>query len=609
LRRITLDDANSSQNPAVLRHPNGFPFALNNSFRGGDTVQNAIGILGFDFSLYRIFPTGPADYAAANPRPALPEPVGGTVRVAALNTLNFFVTADYPAGNPLDNKCGPLNNMECRGWDSDQATEYTRQRDKLLTALAGLDADIIGLNELENSTGVEPLASIVSGLPGYAYIDTGTIGTDAIKVGLIYRPAVVTPVGDFKLLTSAVDSRFIDTKSRPSLAQTFIVNATGAKFTVVVNHFKSKGSACDDVSDPDLGDGQGNCSQTRKAAAEALVDWLATDPTGSGDPDFLIVGDLNSYAMEETIAAIKLGADDTASTDDDYTNLIAHFQGEYAYSYTFDGQAGYLDHALANASLFPQITGAADWHINSDEPDVLDYDTSFKPPAQDALYAVDPYRTSDHDPVVIGLNPINYPPTADAGGPYSVYENGSVALSATGADPEGTPVSFAWDLDNNGSFETSGQNVIFSAAGLTAPATVTVKVQVTDAFDNSTVAETTINVLFNFAGFFAPVDNAPIFNIVNAGQAIPLKFSLGGYHGLNIFAVGYPISQQVACDLSNVDGIEETVAAGSSSLTYNSATDQYNYAWKTNKAWSGTCRQLIIQLTDGTIHIAYFFFR
>ena len=76
-----------------------------------------------------------------------------------------------------------LNNVECRGWDSDQTTEFTRQRDKLLTALAGLDADVIGLNELENSTGVEPLASIASGLPGYAYINTGTIGTDAIKVG------------------------------------------------------------------------------------------------------------------------------------------------------------------------------------------------------------------------------------------------------------------------------------------------------------------------------------------------------------------------------------------------------------------------------------------
>ena len=142
--------------------------------------------------------------------------------------------------------------------------------------------------------------SIVSGMPGYDYIDTGTIGTDAIKVGLIYRPAVVTPVGAFKTADLGCDPRFIDTKSRPSLAQTFEVNATGARFTVVVNHLKSKGSDCNDVGDPDLGDGQGNCSQTRRAAAQALVDWLATDPTGSGDPDFLIMGDLNSYAQEDT---------------------------------------------------------------------------------------------------------------------------------------------------------------------------------------------------------------------------------------------------------------------------------------------------------------------
>ena len=147
-----------------------------------------------------------------------------------------------------------------------------------------------------------------------------------------------------------------------------------------VNHLKSKGSDCDDVGDPDLGDGQGNCSQTRTLPPQALVDWLATDPTGSGDPDFLIMGDLNSYAQEDPIDAIKAGSDDTAGTGDDFTNLIAHFQGTYAYSYTFDGQAGYLDHALANASLLAQVTGAADWHINSDEPDVLDYDTTFKPP-------------------------------------------------------------------------------------------------------------------------------------------------------------------------------------------------------------------------------------
>ena len=492
LSRITLDDNQSAQNPATLRHPNGSPFSLSNLFRGGDTVQNTVGVLGFDFNLYRIFPTGPADYTAANPRPASPEPVGGTVRVAAMNTLNFFVTADYPSG-VLDNKCGPLNNVECRGWDSDQPLEFTRQRDKLLTALSGLNADIIGLNELENSTGVEPLSSIVSGMPGYDYIATGTIGTDAIKVGMIYRPAVVTPVGDFKLLTSAVDPRFIDTKSRPSLAQTFEVNATGARFTVVVNHLKSKGSACDDVGDPDLLDGQGNCSQTRRAAAEALVDWLATDPTGSGDPDFIIVGDLNSYAMEDTLTEIKAGSDDSVGTGDDFTNLINHFQGTYAYSYTFDGSAGYLDHALANASLFPQITGAADWHINSDEPDVLDYDTSFKPAAQDALYEVNAYRTSDHDPVVIGLVP-NAPPTVDAGGSYAVNEGSAVTLNATGSDPNGDSLTYAWDLDNNGSFETAGQSVSFSAAALDGPSSYTVKVKATDPLGLSAESTATVNV-------------------------------------------------------------------------------------------------------------------
>ncbi len=404
LSRITLDDVQSAQNPSVLRHPNGLAFSLSNRFRGGDTVANAVGVLGYDFGLYRVVPTGPADYTVANPRPASPGSVGNTnLRVAAMNTLNFFLTADYPSSNPLDNDCGPLNTLECRGWDSDQALEFTRQRDKLLAALSGLDADIIGLNELENTTGVEPLADIVAGLPGYAYINTGTIGTDAIKVGLIYRTAKVAPVGGFQILDSTDDPRFIDTKSRPALAQTFEDLSNGQRFTVVVNHLKSKGSACDDVGDPDGGDGQGNCSGTRTLAAQALVDWLATDPTGSGDPDFLIMGDLNSYAQEDPIDAVKAGADDTAGTSDDYANLIYDYQGAFAYSYTFDGQAGYLDHALANGSMAAQVTGAADWHINSDEPDVLDYDTSFKPAAQDALYESNAYRSSDHDPVVVGL--------------------------------------------------------------------------------------------------------------------------------------------------------------------------------------------------------------
>ena len=123
----------------------------------------------------------------------------------------------------------------------------------------------------------------VNGAGTYDYVSTGTIGTDAIKVALIYKPASVSLVGSYAILDSSVDSRFIDTKNRPTLAQTFMDSSTGGVFTVAVNHLKSKGSACNDVGDPDLGDGAGNCNLTRKAAAEAMVDWLATDPTGSGD--------------------------------------------------------------------------------------------------------------------------------------------------------------------------------------------------------------------------------------------------------------------------------------------------------------------------------------
>jgi predicted extracellular nuclease len=420
LRRITLDDNQSAQNPAVLRHPNGSAFTLANRFRGGDTVRNAVGVLGWDFSLYRIFPTAAADYEATNPRPAAPSPVGGSIRVAAMNTLNYFVSPDtiQEAANapddPADNVCGPIPSLECRGWDGDQPTELSRQRTKLLEALAGLNADVLGLNELENTKNVDPLTDPVNGIvPGlnaklgagtYAAIETGTIGTDAIKVGLIYKPAKVTPVGSFRLLTSAVDPRFIDTKSRPALAQTFESRENGARFTVVVNHLKSKGSDCNDVGDPDTGDGQGNCNKTRTAAAQALVDWIETDPTGSGDADFLIMGDLNSYAKEDPIQAIQAGADDTAGTADDWTNLVARDLGTYAYSYVFDGMSGYLDHALGNASIEPQVAGVAEWHINADEPDVLDYDTSFKPAAQEALWEPNGYRTSDHDPVIVGLD-------------------------------------------------------------------------------------------------------------------------------------------------------------------------------------------------------------
>jgi len=415
LNKITLDDGRSTQNPDPAIHPNGSIFDLNNLFRGGDTAANVTGVMDYSFGLYRIQPTQGADYTSTNPRTAAPDPVGGDIKVASFNVLNYFTTLDYPTGDPLDNKCGPLENQECRGADADQPLEFTRQRDKIIAALTAIDADVVGLLEIENNVNDDAVIDLVNGLNAaygaavYDYVSTGPVGTDAIKVALIYKPAAVSLVGGHAILDSSVDSRFLDTKNRPTLAQTFMQNNNGAAFTVAVNHLKSKGSDCNDVGDPDLGDGAGNCNLTRLAAAQALVDWLAADPTGSGDPDFLIIGDLNSYDKEDPIDAILAGSDDLLGSGDDYTDLAFAFGGEMAYSYVFDGQLGYLDYALANSSLLAQVTGATEWHINADEPDLLDYDTSFKAPAQDALYEANAYRASDHDPVIVGLD-LNAPP-------------------------------------------------------------------------------------------------------------------------------------------------------------------------------------------------------
>ncbi|MCB0133336.1 MAG: hypothetical protein KDD78_20875, partial [Caldilineaceae bacterium] len=201
---------------------------------------------------------------------------------------------------------------------------------------------------------------------------------------------------------------------RPALAQTFEEISSGERFTAVVNHPKSKGSACDSVGDPEDPDGQGNCNGTRTKAATVLAQWLATDPTGSGDPDFLILGDLNAYAMEDPITALKNAG---------YTDLINSLLGATAYSYIFDGQSGYLDHAMAsstlaaqvnsadamganainriNSTLAAQATGVTEWHINADEPAVIDYNQDFNPAG---YYTADAYRSADHDPVMIGLN-------------------------------------------------------------------------------------------------------------------------------------------------------------------------------------------------------------
>ncbi len=433
--RIILDDGDTVQNSDPVLYPEPGGLSASNTLRSGDTVTGLTAVLEQRFSYYQLQPVGTINFSHDNARTAAPSAVGGSLKVASFNVLNYFNGNGMGGGFPTT-----------RG--ADTAQEFTRQRDKIIAAMVAIDADVYGLMEIENDgyNSSSAIQDLVNGLndataPGtFTFIDPGVsqIGTDEIAVGLIYKAGTVSPVGTATILDSSVDSNFDDTKNRPMLTQTFSEIATGEIFTVAVNHLKSKGSSCDTIGDPDTGDGQGNCNLTRTAAANAIVNYLATDPTGSNDPDFLIIGDLNSYAMEDPITAITNGG---------YTNLIAHFGGAAAYSYIFDGQSGYLDHALANSSLLAQAVGVTEWHINADEPISLDYNTEYKSAGQiSSFYSPDAYRASDHDPVIIGLALGGTPPTATPTTPPATATNTPPPPTATNTPlptATGTPLPTA----------------------------------------------------------------------------------------------------------------------------------------------------------------------
>lgn len=391
LDRILLDDGRSGQNPDPIRYP-APELSAYNSLRVGDRTSAIDGVLDYSAGSYRIQPLQTPTFEAANPRPAQPA-VEGRLRVASFNVLNYFNGDGKGGGFPTS-----------RG--ANTAEEFQRQKAKIVAAILASKADIVGLMEIESDGYGEfsAIADLVNGLNAslpqgqrYAFVNPNRakLGSDEIAVGLIYRGDKVRTYRSAAVLDSSVNPEFDDTRNRPTLAQTFQEINGGERLTIAVNHLKSKGSACD--GDPDTGDGQGNCNLTRARAAQALVDWLAGDPTGAKEPDRLIIGDLNSYAKEDPVNVIRSAG---------YTDLVARQAGAgKGYSYVFSGQSGYLDHALANASLARQVRGAVEWHINADEPRVLDYNVEFKTPRQqDSLYNAEPYRASDHDPVVIGID-------------------------------------------------------------------------------------------------------------------------------------------------------------------------------------------------------------
>lgn len=389
-RLLVLDDGSSLQNPSPTPY-----IGAGNTVRAGDTVNGPlVGVLdqgpinasspaAID---YRLHPTEAVSFTRANPRTTTPASVSGNVKVASFNVLNYFNGNGTGGGFPT-----------ARG--ATTAAEFERQRTKIIGAIKAINADVVGLMEIENDGygSTSAIQDLVNGLNAamgagtYAAVpdpSTGT-GTDEIKVALIYKPASVTRIGASLSDPDAVNSR-------PPLAQTFAA-LNGEKFSVIVNHLKSKGCTDSTGADLDQNDGQGCYNARRLQQAARLLSFVEQVKSNAGDDDVVLIGDMNSYGKEDPINALTAGG---------LVNQIAAYESN-AYSYVFDGELGYIDHALTTASLTTQMGGVGHWHINADEPSFLDYNLEFKQPACPAcepdLYSATPYRSSDHDPVVIGL--------------------------------------------------------------------------------------------------------------------------------------------------------------------------------------------------------------
>ncbi|MDO5624726.1 MAG: ExeM/NucH family extracellular endonuclease, partial [Pseudomonadota bacterium] len=430
--QIILDDGRSAQNPDPTRGRSGQSLSASNTLRVGDSVTSVVGVLDelYDTSAqphqtsYRVQPTvTPVFTGAARPTADdFRQAVGpATVKVAAANVLNFFNIVGATSGSSQVMFTTPLGNrIGIRG--ANNADELKRQTDKIIAMLIGMDADVIGLMEIQNNGfgTSSALAVLTQALNASAdkpagaqfdYVkgpftdgtrqDIAGAGDDAITVAFIYRADRVTPQGQAAVAnTSAYPAFTAAGGHRVPLAQTFSVPVAGggsAQFTVVANHFKSKGSLLPGAANADQFDGQGNNNAARVQAAQQLNDWLKNLPAGTVSPNVVLLGDFNAYAKEDPI-----------------TTLEGHGWRKVSegFSYQFRGLQGSLDHILVSPQLIGRVGHTVKWAINAEEPAVLDYNLEYKSPAQQAsFYAPTAYSSSDHNPIVMGLNFGNQPPT------------------------------------------------------------------------------------------------------------------------------------------------------------------------------------------------------
>ena len=330
--------------------------------------------------------------------------VGLTAKVTSATSLTVVGTpkfegnsrADMQKGAPSVDMRGKHTLLVCAfnleyylvanigtGYGPDNSTESDRQHAKIMDALTHINADIYGFVEIEQ--GQNALAKIASSLTQatgrqYGYVDDGGSPSGSYtKSGYVYCSTTVEPVGEIHNNEVAVTNR--------KKTQGFKEKATGEKFIFSLNHFKAKVGANASTAqlDKDQGDGQGTFNYTRTREAESVLSQYNSDISYYGDEDVLIMGDLNAYAKEDPIRTL---------TQNGMIDLHRYFHADSSYSYVYRNQAGYLDHALVNSTMLPQVTGMAAYHINSDEHDGFTYDKS----SDSSMF-----RSSDHDPVLVGL--------------------------------------------------------------------------------------------------------------------------------------------------------------------------------------------------------------
>lgn len=408
--------------------------------RIGDKLNGLEGALGYSYNLFRLVVSNRIDSSDIDhsgwdrvETPELAE--AGDLRVASFNVLNFFTTVVGGDANPTGTNRGALT-----------VGEFEKQRTKIVSAITRLNADVVGLMEIENNGYGDnsAIANLVEALNAaqpdeadhYRWIaspDGQPIGTDAITVGLIYRPASVTPQGAASLIVLPVQqAEALDASGKPvainqgmreSLLQQFSSPKGDAPLTLVVNHLKSKGSACfedyPDYASADPLDGQGHCNALRVSAAKVLGESLK-DMSG----DLLLIGDLNAYGMEDPIRVLTsydpaaqprqiMSASFTTLAGQPFeesgsalgkgygfVNLNTRLHGTDTYSYSYEGELGNLDHALANPSLAAKVIGIEDWHINSAESNFFEYGSKY---TGQLAKSDGPFSASDHDPVLVAI--------------------------------------------------------------------------------------------------------------------------------------------------------------------------------------------------------------